>query len=167
MRIVTFWWNWLINMDLSKWWWRSGAANVCRCLTAAVKRWSKAAVNTAASAADEDEYNGRVLTRSSLLIQQFIAVVVKRCYYVRRNWKSLFSQILLPALFVCVAMTVALTAPQVRPPTHSLTHSARRVQRGGVRRDNCLSVCVVCSLPILIVSHFMHNLYLWSVTSWR
>jgi len=50
---------------------------------------------------------------SSRLIQQFFAILVKRCYYVRRNWKGLFSQILLPALFVCVAMTVALTAPQV------------------------------------------------------
>ena len=64
---------------------------------------------------------------SSLMFQQFFAVVVKRCYYVRRNWRALFSQILLPALFVCVAMTVALTAPQVyhtRPDllTYSHTH---------------------------------------------
>jgi len=49
----------------------------------------------------------------SLMLQQLCAVVVKRGYYVRRNWRALFSQILLPALFVCVAMTVALTAPQV------------------------------------------------------
>ena len=48
-----------------------------------------------------------------LLLQQFIAIIIKRHKYVRRNWKGLFSQILLPALFVCVAMTVALTAPQV------------------------------------------------------
>jgi len=58
-------------------------------------------------------YNGHVLTPWALLLQQFIAILVKRCYYIRRNWKGLFSQILLPALFVCVAMTVALTAPQV------------------------------------------------------
>lgn len=53
-----------------------------------------------------------------LLLQQFMAIIKKRFVYIRRNWKGLFSQILLPALFVCVAMTVALTAPQVRdqPP---------------------------------------------------
>ena len=53
-----------------------------------------------------------------LLFQQFFAVIKKRFVYIRRNWKGLFSQILLPALFVCVAMTVALTAPQVQdqPP---------------------------------------------------
>jgi len=55
----------------------------------------------------------RLLVDWSLMLQQFVAIVVKRCYYVRRNWRALFSQILLPALFVCVAMTVALTAPQV------------------------------------------------------
>lgn len=53
-----------------------------------------------------------------LLLQQFFAIIIKRHKYVCRNWKGLFSQILLPALFVCVAMTVALTAPQVQdqPP---------------------------------------------------
>ncbi|XP_064616373.1 ATP-binding cassette sub-family A member 2-like [Liolophura sinensis] len=46
-----------------------------------------------------------------LRLNQFRAVIVKRFYYIKRNWKALFSQILLPALFVCVAMTVALAAP--------------------------------------------------------
>jgi ATP-binding cassette subfamily A (ABC1) protein 2 len=57
-------------------------------------------------------------TNSSLYLQQFFAILVKRFYYIHRNWRGLFSQILLPALFVCVAMTVALTAPQVQdlPP---------------------------------------------------
>lgn len=36
---------------------------------------------------------------------------MKRFHYITRNWKQLFSQILLPALFVSVAMTVALAAP--------------------------------------------------------
>ena len=49
---------------------------------------------------------------SVLYLQQFMAILVKRFHYTRRNWKGLFSQILLPALFVCIAMTVALTAPQ-------------------------------------------------------
>jgi len=75
-------------------------------------------METSTKKADDDDdgrcmYQGHVLIPSSLLLQQFFAIFVKRCYYVRRNWKGLFSQILLPALFVCVAMTVALTAPQV------------------------------------------------------
>ena len=50
---------------------------------------------------------------TSLLARQFHAVLVKRYFYIRRNWKGLFSQILLPALFVCIAMTVALSAPML------------------------------------------------------
>ena len=48
-----------------------------------------------------------------LLQQQFLAIIIKRFIFIRRNWKQLFTQILLPAMFVCIAMTVALTAPQV------------------------------------------------------
>lgn len=51
------------------------------------------------------------LTGYWLYLNQFRAIIVKRFYYIRRNWKGLFSQILLPALFVCIAMTVALSAP--------------------------------------------------------
>ena len=58
-------------------------------------------------------YNIHPLTGYTLICQQFWAVILKRFYYIRRNWRSLFSQILLPALFVCIAMTVALTAPRV------------------------------------------------------
>ena len=43
-----------------------------------------------------------------LLLQQFIAILIKRFHYTTRNWKGLFSQIILPALFICVAMTVCL-----------------------------------------------------------
>jgi len=55
---------------------------------------------------------------SLLYLQQFLAIIAKRFHYVRRNWKGLFSQILLPALFVCIAMTVALAAPRIKdlPP---------------------------------------------------
>ena len=61
-----------------------------------------------------DGQGSYVLTGSALYLQQFFAILVKRFYYIRRNWKALFSQILLPGLFVCIAMTVALTAPQVQ-----------------------------------------------------
>ena len=59
-----------------------------------------------------------VVSGYSLLLQQFWGVILKRFAYTTRNWKGLFSQILLPALFVCVAMTVALSAPQIKdlPP---------------------------------------------------
>ncbi|GFR75970.1 ATP-binding cassette sub-family A member 2-like, partial [Elysia marginata] len=48
-----------------------------------------------------------------LLANHFKAVIIKRFHYITRNWRSLFSQILLPAIFVAVAMTVALAAPSV------------------------------------------------------
>lgn len=48
---------------------------------------------------------------SSLLLKQCMAIVVKRYLYNKRNWKSLMTQIILPALFICIAMTVALSAP--------------------------------------------------------
>ncbi|CAN7974909.1 unnamed protein product [Ixodes persulcatus] len=51
-----------------------------------------------------------------LLLQQLSAILLKRYYCTRRNWKGLFSQILLPAFFVGVAMSVALTAPHVEDP---------------------------------------------------
>lgn len=53
----------------------------------------------------------RTLTGYWLHLNQFRAIIIKRFYYIRHNWKGLFSQILLPALFVCIAMTVALSAP--------------------------------------------------------
>ncbi|XP_050394470.1 ATP-binding cassette sub-family A member 2 [Patella vulgata] len=55
----------------------------------------------------------RMLSKKLLLLNQFRAVLVKRCRYIMRNWRSLFSQIILPAIFVAVAMTVALAAPSV------------------------------------------------------
>lgn len=47
----------------------------------------------------------------SRYLQQITAIVIKRYLYNKRNWKSLMTQIILPALFICVAMTVALSAP--------------------------------------------------------
>ncbi len=44
-------------------------------------------------------------------LKQFMAMFVKRYLYNKRNWISLLTQIILPALFICVAMTVALAAP--------------------------------------------------------
>ncbi|GFQ81398.1 ATP-binding cassette sub-family A member 2 [Trichonephila clavata] len=53
-----------------------------------------------------------------LLFQQFTTILLKRFYCTKRNWKGIFSQILLPAFFVSIAMSVALTAPKVEdlPP---------------------------------------------------
>nr|XP_006817327.1 PREDICTED: ATP-binding cassette sub-family A member 2-like [Saccoglossus kowalevskii] len=53
------------------------------------------------------------LTGFSLTITQFVGLLLKRFHHSKRNWKGLFSQLLLPALFICIAMTVALLAPQV------------------------------------------------------
>uniref|UniRef100_A0A8C6Y841 ATP-binding cassette sub-family A member 2 n=1 Tax=Naja naja TaxID=35670 RepID=A0A8C6Y841_NAJNA len=65
------------------------------------------------------------LEGSWLKLRQFHGLLVKRFHCARRNSKAIFSQILLPAFFVCVAMTVALSVPQIgrggaslpRPPT--------------------------------------------------
>ncbi|KAG1677979.1 ATP-binding cassette sub-family A member 2 [Nymphon striatum] len=53
-----------------------------------------------------------------LYFEQFIAIIVKRYQCTKRNKKGLFSQILLPAFFVVIAMSVALTAPKIEdmPP---------------------------------------------------
>ncbi len=72
----------------------------------------------AANKADIDEslynldyvYEG-LETGYRLNFKQVYATVVKRCLYNRRNWKSLLTQIVLPAGFICIAMTVALSAP--------------------------------------------------------
>uniref|UniRef100_A0A2K6FXD3 ATP-binding cassette sub-family A member 2 n=1 Tax=Propithecus coquereli TaxID=379532 RepID=A0A2K6FXD3_PROCO len=48
-----------------------------------------------------------------LKARQFHGLLVKRFHCARRNSKALFSQILLPAFFVCVAMTVALSVPEI------------------------------------------------------
>uniref|UniRef100_F6S4S8 ATP-binding cassette sub-family A member 2 n=1 Tax=Monodelphis domestica TaxID=13616 RepID=F6S4S8_MONDO len=48
-----------------------------------------------------------------LKLRQFHGLLVKRFHCARRNTKALFSQILLPAFFVCVAMTVALSVPEI------------------------------------------------------
>ncbi|XP_075415885.1 ATP-binding cassette sub-family A member 2 isoform X1 [Tenrec ecaudatus] len=48
-----------------------------------------------------------------LRLRQFHGLLVKRFHCARRNSKALCSQILLPALFVCVAMTVALSVPEI------------------------------------------------------
>uniref|UniRef100_A0A4W5P9A0 ATP-binding cassette sub-family A member 2 n=1 Tax=Hucho hucho TaxID=62062 RepID=A0A4W5P9A0_9TELE len=48
-----------------------------------------------------------------LKLRQFHGLIVKRFHCAKRNTKGLFSQILLPAFFVCVAMTVALSVPSI------------------------------------------------------
>nr|UOU03311.1 ATP-binding cassette subfamily A2 [Brachionus rubens] len=46
-----------------------------------------------------------------LYFKQIKSMVIKRFLYNKRNWKSLLTQIILPACFVSIAMTVALSAP--------------------------------------------------------
>ncbi|CAD5121418.1 DgyrCDS9938 [Dimorphilus gyrociliatus] len=81
-----------------------------------------------------------------LTLQQFFAVIVKRFYYVRRNWKGLFTQILLPSVFVFIAMTVALTAPKMDdlPP---LVLSPAMYFNYTRPRGNFIPFAVVDSLP--------------------
>ncbi|XP_059174017.1 ATP-binding cassette sub-family A member 2-like isoform X2 [Physella acuta] len=56
---------------------------------------------------------GHMMHPKLVLLNHFKAVIIKRFHYITRNWRSLFSQIILPAIFVAIAMTVALAAPSV------------------------------------------------------
>uniref|UniRef100_A0A670KMZ7 ATP-binding cassette sub-family A member 2 n=1 Tax=Podarcis muralis TaxID=64176 RepID=A0A670KMZ7_PODMU len=74
--------------------------------------------NASLQEADLDEHvlvgQGSVkLEGSWLKLRQFHGLIVKRFHCAKRNTKALFSQILLPAFFVCVAMTVALSVPEI------------------------------------------------------
>ena len=65
-----------------------------------------------ARATDEDVNDSTNLKRA-LFWYRFKALVVKRFDYTRRDRKAFFSQILLPALFICLAMIVANMYPPV------------------------------------------------------
>lgn len=66
----------------------------------------------------------RTLTGASLKLQQFYALVVKRFHHARRNFKGVISQILLPAIFITIAMVMALSFPkQPDQPPLELTPS--------------------------------------------
>ena len=66
----------------------------------------------------------RTLTGVSLKWQQFYALMVKRFHYARRNFKGVISQILLPAIFITIAMVIALSLPkQPEQPPLELTPS--------------------------------------------
>ncbi|XP_072287523.1 ATP-binding cassette sub-family A member 2 isoform X4 [Pyxicephalus adspersus] len=60
-----------------------------------------------------DGHGSYKLEGSWLKLRQFHGLIVKRFHCAKRNTKALFSQILLPAFFVCVAMTVALSIPEI------------------------------------------------------
>ena len=46
----------------------------------------------------------------------FQGLLMKRFHYARRSRKAVFYQIMLPALFVCIAMTIALSLPTAGDP---------------------------------------------------
>ena len=52
----------------------------------------------------------------ALYWKQFRALMIKRIIHVKRNRKLLFSQIILPAIFVSIAMSMALSAPLFGDP---------------------------------------------------
>ena len=64
---------------------------------------------------DQDAYASA--TRCDRIFQQFFGLFLKRFHHSRRNFKGLISQIFLPAVFVCIAMTVAMSQPgyEVQP----------------------------------------------------
>ncbi|EDO46878.1 predicted protein, partial [Nematostella vectensis] len=57
----------------------------------------------------------------ALLLRQFFALLVKRFHHCRRNRKAFIAQIILPAVFVCLAMIVAQIRPFYEKPALELT----------------------------------------------
>ena len=53
----------------------------------------------------------KTFTGSKLWMQQLMAILIKRFHHARRSKKGFVSQILLPAIFVIVAMFVSLIRP--------------------------------------------------------
>lgn len=64
----------------------------------------------------EDFSNKSLYWGPLLWFQQYKAILVKRFHHARRSRKGFFSQILLPAIFVVVAMFVSL----IQPPREGL-----------------------------------------------
>eukprot|EP00058_Branchiostoma_floridae_P014634 XP_002600122.1 hypothetical protein BRAFLDRAFT_66631 [Branchiostoma floridae] len=62
---------------------------------------------------DQEGVGSYRLEGCQLAFSQFWGLMIKRFNFSRRNTKALFSQIVLPALFICVAMTVALLVPDI------------------------------------------------------
>jgi len=56
------------------------------------------------------------VTGTRLYAKQALAIIIKRFIFNYRNMRGLVTQILLPAFFITVAMTVALTAPGFADP---------------------------------------------------
>ena len=67
------------------------------------------------------EYSGytklRVTNKAQLLFQQLYALLIKRFHRVKRNVKGFFAEIVVPVLFVLLALLVATLTPNdsVRP----------------------------------------------------
>ncbi|XP_043210384.1 ATP-binding cassette sub-family A member 2-like [Amphibalanus amphitrite] len=70
-------------------------------------------VTAAADVTPRSDVTEPPLSGRRLLWQQFVAVLLKRFYCTRRNWSLLISQVLLPAFFTFLAMSVAIVAPVV------------------------------------------------------
>eukprot|EP00050_Salpingoeca_kvevrii_P017794 m.68315 g.68315 ORF g.68315 m.68315 type:complete len:2462 (-) comp7733_c0_seq1:119-7504(-) len=56
-------------------------------------------------------YDGALATGIVLLLKRFWALFVKRFHHAKRDYKAVISQVVLPALFISVAMTVATSFP--------------------------------------------------------
>ncbi|XP_029695784.1 ATP-binding cassette sub-family A member 1 isoform X3 [Takifugu rubripes] len=53
----------------------------------------------------------RVITGLDLIRRQFLALFIKRFHYARRSRKGLVAQVVLPAVFVCLALIFSLIVP--------------------------------------------------------
>ncbi|AWP06485.1 putative ATP-binding cassette sub-family A member 2 [Scophthalmus maximus] len=87
---------------------------VCVCVCVCVRRGLRDAENPPCPEPEVQEgQSSSKLEGWWLKLGQFHGLIVKRFHCAKRNTKGLCSQILLPAFFVCVAMTVALSVPEI------------------------------------------------------
>jgi hypothetical protein len=67
---------------------------------------------------EDGSYTGELVAGRLLQWQRYKAVILKRFHNVRRDYKAFLSQIVLPAVFICLGMVVATSFPPPadRPP---------------------------------------------------
>ncbi|XP_046387973.1 ATP-binding cassette sub-family A member 7-like isoform X2 [Ischnura elegans] len=112
---------------------------------------------------ESEEYE--TLSSNRLLYQQFTALLAKRFHRTKRNPKALFFEIVLPAIFVCLALVFTVLQPGLRqepplplspwlygPPNYvffsnvnpSITNSTAQIFEGGLLGDTGMGAkCII------------------------
>ncbi|XP_031749717.1 ATP-binding cassette sub-family A member 12-like [Xenopus tropicalis] len=89
---------------------------------------------------DQNLTNEEKLTGVSLLLKKIMAIFIKRFHNSRRNWTGLIAQVLLPVLFISIAMGLgSLSSNAASFPELLLTPNLYGTSLQSVAFGNCLS----------------------------